>query len=286
MLCAGCASRPAPSPQVPDSEQYLPPDVEAISLLGQPLHAPQLAPDVQKSREDALANAQRGSDVVAISDRLADLGRYREAIDALSDAIRAHGDDAALYLARGHRYINVRRFREAVNDLQAASLLDRNNRDILYHLGLAYYLLGDFDHALDAYKKSLQLSSDADSLVATSNWMYMTLRRLGRQQEADKILGPISIDLDVRQNVAYHKLLLMYEGEIAPEELQRENPNTTDGATLLYGVGNWQFVSGRTDRALPLWRQILDGNQAFSFGYIAAEAEVARLDKGRRSPAQ
>ncbi len=55
LLCAGCASAPAPTPapapKVPDSEQYLPPDIEAISLLGKPLSVPQLAPDVQKKRE-------------------------------------------------------------------------------------------------------------------------------------------------------------------------------------------------------------------------------------------
>ena len=285
LLFAACKS--TPHAQMPDSEQYLPPDVEAMSLLGKPLHPPQLSSDVQKQREDALASAMRELEAdrvdpgaaVLVSDRLADLGRYREAIDLLSDWIRAHPNDARLYLARGHRLINVRRFSAAVSDLQSASLLDRNNRDVLYHLGLAHYLLGEFDQALAAYTRCLRVSSSADDLVATSNWMFMTLRRLGRQQDADKLLEPISIDLDVRQSVAYHKLLLMYEGEIAPEELSRQDVNTTDGATLLYGVGNWQFVSGRPDRALPMWREILDGNQSFTFGYIAAEAEVARLDK-------
>lgn len=265
-----------------------------MSLLGKPLHPPQLASDVQKQREDALAAAQHQLDeartdpaaAVAVSDRLADLGRYREAIDLLSDWVRAHPNDPRLYLARGHRFINVRRFREAVNDLQAASLLDRGNREILYHLGLADYLLGNFDQAIVAFRQALRASTDADHLVATSNWAYMTLRRLGRQQEADKLLEPISIDLDVKQNVAYHKLLLMYEGEIAPEELSRQDVNTTDGATLLYGLGNWQFVSGRTDRAAPLWRRILEGNQAFTFGYIAAEAEIARIDNAHPAPGQ
>ena len=109
--------------------------------------------------------------------------------------------------------------------------------------------------------------------------MFMTLRRLGRVQEAEKLLEPISVDLDVIENVAYHKLLLMYGGEIAPEELVRQDPNNTDGATTLYGIGNWWFINGQPERALPLWRKVLDGNQPFTFGYIAAEAEVARATK-------
>jgi hypothetical protein len=118
--------------------------------------------------------------------------------------------------------------------------------------------------------------------VATTAWTWMTLRRLGRANEAEKLLEPISIDLDVVDSVPYHKLLLMFEGEIAPEELLRQDANTTDGATLLYGVGDWYYITGQTDRALPLWRKVLDGNQSFSFGYVAAEAEVGRLDKPRQ----
>src|SRR4029077_13197060 len=88
LLCAGCGSKGTP-PRVPASEQSLPPDVEAISLLGKPLHAPELAPAEQKRREGELAKAQReyalnpdsADAAIAAGDRLADLGRYREAID-------------------------------------------------------------------------------------------------------------------------------------------------------------------------------------------------------------
>ena len=296
LLCASCTSAP---PRTPDSEQYLPPDIEAMSLLGKPLHPPELPPAEQKRREDELAKAQRDYEAhpdsadaaLAVGDRLADLGRYREAIDVFGDAIKKHPDDARLYRDRGHRYINVRRFQDALNDLQFAELArgksdDAERQQIFYHQGLAYYLLGDFEHALAAYRRSLPLAKTPDHLVATSDWIYMTLRRLGRAQEAEKLLEPISIDLEVVDSVAHHKLLLMYGGEIAPEELLRQDANTTDGATILYGIGNWYFVGGQPDRANPVWRKILDGSQSFSFGYVAAEAEIARLDKARRSPSQ
>ncbi len=80
----------------------------------------------------------------------------------------------------------------------------------------------------------------------------------------------------ISESVPYHKLLLMYGGEIAPEELLRQDANTADGTTILYGIGNWYFVNGQTERARPLWQKVLDGNQQFAFGYIAAEAEMAR----------
>src|SRR5204862_3086047 len=109
-LCAACASKPAPP--VADSEQYLPPDVEAMSLLGKPLHVPELPADERKKREHELAKAQHAYDIKPDSadaaldagDRLADLGRYREAIAVFTEAIHRHPDDARLFLDRGHRF--------------------------------------------------------------------------------------------------------------------------------------------------------------------------------------
>ena len=271
-------------------------------------YSPALAADVKQQREQQLAQAQRDYEsnpesadaIIWVGRRLAYLGRYREAIAAFTEGTRKFPDDARLYRHRGHRYITVRRFSDAVHDLEFASILERGKADqvepdglpnarniplgslqsnIFYHLGLAYYLQGDFDRALTAYRQCLALAKNPDRLAATTYWMFMTLRRLGRVQEAEKLLEPISVDLDVIENVAYHKLLLMYGGEIAPEELVRQDPNNTDGATTLYGIGNWWFINGQPERALPLWRKVLDGNQSFTFGYIAAEAEVARATK-------
>jgi len=301
--CFACASRPAPLP--PDSEQMLPPDVEAMSLLGKPLTSPQLAADVQKKREDELAQAKRDYDadpknadaIIWLGRRTAYLGRYREAIDIFTEGIRKHPDDARMYRHRGHRYITVRRFADAARDLEFAAILVRGKPDevepdgqpnarniplgslqsnIFYHLGLAYYLQGDFDRALPPYQRCLALAKNPDRLVSTSHWLYMTLRRLGRVKEAEKVLEPIGSSLDVIENISYHKLLLMYGGEIAPEELVRQDANTTDGATILYGIGNWYFYNGQPERAYPLWQKVLDGSQWSAFGYVAAEAEMAR----------
>jgi len=301
-IFTACTSAPK---MPPDSEQYLPPDVEAISLLGKPLTSPPLAADVEKKREEELAQAQRDYDanpqsadaIIWLGRRTAYLGRYREAINIFTEGIRKHPDDARLYRHRGHRYITVRRLPEAVRDLELASVLVRGKPDqvepdgqpnarnipigtlqsnIFYHLGLAYYLEGNLDQAFRAYERCLALAKNPDRLVSTSYWVYMTLRRLGRVKEAEKLLEPISIDLDVIENIPYHKLLLMFGGEIAPEELVKTDPNTTDGATILYGIGNWYFINGQPEKAYPLWQKIIDGSQWSAFGYIAAEADVAR----------
>ena len=276
-----------------------------MSLLGKPLIRPALPADVGKQRQDELAAARREYEanpdsadaIIWLGRRLAYLGRYREAIDVFSEGIRKHPGDARLYRHRGHRFITLRRFKDAEADLERAAALVKGKPDeiepdglpnarniplgslqssIYYHLGLAYYLQGDFDRALRAYQRCLQLAKNADRLVSTSNWMYMTLRRMGRPKDADKVLEPISTSMDVIENVAYHKLLLMYDDDIAPEELATQDATTTDGATILYGIGNWYFYNGEPEKAWPIWQQVIDADNWASFGAIAAESEVAR----------
>lgn len=289
-----CATAPSAAP-VPAAQ----PEMRVV--------APAMTPEVQQKREAELAQARRDYEanpnsadaIIWLGRRAAYLGRYEEAIAIFTDGTRKHPNDARMYRHRGHRYITVRRFTDAITDLEHAAKLVRGKPDeiepdgqpnarntpigslhtnIDYHLGLAYYLNGDYERAVKVYRRSMAQSNNPDRLVSTSYWLYLTLRRLGRTAEAEKVLEPIGSSLDVIENVGYHKLLLMFSGEIAPEELLKQDLNTTDGATMLYGIGAWYLVKGQTERATPLWRQVLAGNQWASFGYIAAETELKRAD--------
>jgi hypothetical protein len=104
----------------------------------------------------------------------------------------------------------------------------------------------------------------------------MTARRLGRDDQARRLLEPITKDLKVIENGSYHRLLLMYKGEIPEAELMKTVDAGLELVTTGYGVGNWHFYNGRTDRAREIWKRILDTDQKAAFGYIAAEAEMAR----------
>jgi hypothetical protein len=42
-------------------------------------------------------------------------------------------------------------------------------------------------------------------------------------------------------------------------------------------VGNWHFYNGRAAEAEAIFRQIVAGGQWGAFGFIAAEAELARM---------
>ena len=50
---------------------------------------------------------------------------------------------------------------------------------------------------------------------------------------------------------------------------------TPAGSAVRYGVGAWHAVNGRADEARKIWSAIVSGPDWPSFGYIAAEAELA-----------
>ncbi|HEY0172847.1 MAG TPA: tetratricopeptide repeat protein, partial [Pyrinomonadaceae bacterium] len=241
--------------------------------------------------------------------RTAYLGRYKEAVGIFTDGLKKFPRDARLYRHRGHRLITLRCFDAAAKDLERAAALVRGKSDeiepdglpnargvptstlqsnVWYHLGLAYYLKKDFRRALAAYREAEKVSTNPDMLVSTTHWLYMTLRRLGREREAAATLAAVGEGLDVIENGDYYKLVRLYRGKLKPTELIGEhvkNLDTVGGATIGYGVGNWFLYNGRRELAEQLFRRVTAGGQWASFGYIAAEAELG-AKRRRRSAAR
>lgn len=282
---------------------------EATSLLGKPLFAPALSPErraaLEKELAAAVANAgdhpESVDAAIWVGRRTAYLGRYREAIAVYSRALESHSSDPRLYRHRGHRYITVREFDNAIADLSKAAALVANRGDeiepdgqpnakniptstlktnIYYHLGLAHYLKGDFAKAADAYRLCMEHSKNPDMQVATAHWQYMALRRLNRAADAARVLEPITADLPVIENGSYHRLLMMYKGATdADVLLSGSKAEALDTVTIGYGVANWHLYNGRRDRAREIFSSIVEQNatQWAGFGYIAAEADLARM---------
>ena len=106
----------------------------------------------------------------------------------------------------------------------------------------------------------------------------MTLRRLGQKAEADKVLEPIKEGMNVLDNAAYYHRLLMYKGLRKPEDvLGSDEQDPLQIATQGYGVGNFYLVNGDTERAKAIFKRVVAGSQWAAFGFIAAEADLARM---------
>jgi len=150
---------------------------EAVSLFGKPLHPISFSAETMAALDSNLASAKadydldpgKAENIIWLGRRLAYLWRYRDAIEVFSKGIALFPNDARFYRHRGHRYITVRNSDKAIQDLRKAAGLIRGKPDeiepdgqpnkfniptstshsnIWYHLGLAYYLKGDFENAL------------------------------------------------------------------------------------------------------------------------------------------
>jgi hypothetical protein len=312
---AGCSSQPphAAPPATPELDTAAPARriPEATSLLGRPLYPPPLDRADLITRGLNLADAQVAfrddplaeQNIIWFGRRLAYIGRYRQAIAVYSDGIVLHPGSYKLLRHRGHRYITIRRLDDAIDDLARAAALienvpdevepdglpnDRNiptstsHTNIFYHLGLAHYLKGEFAPALDAYRRCLALATNDDMTCAAAYWLYLTLRRLGSDDEAATVLEPVRADMDIIENFAYHRLLLLYKGELTLQQVLQGTGGPSpvgaavDDATLAYGVGAWHLLNGDLDQAYAVFHEITEGEAWPAFGHIAAEAELVR----------
>lgn len=298
LLVAGCGS---------DTDTHSQKSYQAISALGDTLYAPEIDPEtasqfktnLESARAQYEANPDEAEALIWYGRRTAYLGNYRKAIEIYTEGIQKHPDDARMYRHRGHRYITVRKFDEAIEDLkQAVELIEgtvdrvepdglpnaRNmprstlHTNIWYHLGLAYYLTGDFEKATEAYRSCMEASTNDDMMIATSYWLYMTLKRSGNDGLAGQVLEPVKQDMDLIENESYHKLLLVFKGNFDEKSLLNNAETPLDNATIGYGLGNWHYVNGRTGRAEEIFRDVYAGSSWAAFGYIAAETDLARLE--------
>ena len=228
--------------------------------------------------------------------RMAYTGNYHDAIRIFSDGIEKFPNDPRFYRHRGHRYISIRQFDHAIEDLkQAARLMEKQPNqiepdglpnsqnipltttqgNIWYHLGLAYYLKQDWPNALDAFRKGYNLGGNDDNLVSTGHWIYMILRLMRDEAEAVKALNDIHSEMNIIENMSYHQLCLLYKGDIKIDDMMPADGDSPSSAAVAYGLANYFYYNGDKSRSDKLLQSIVAGSSWSAFGFIAAEVDLA-----------
>jgi tetratricopeptide (TPR) repeat protein len=149
--------------------------------------------------------------------------------------------------------------------------------NIWYHLGLARYLQADYQQALTAYQRGVADATNRDMEVAARYWLYLTLLRLDRPDDASAVADVVEPDWPLLENTTYLQLLLLYRGLIPVDSLLPATATGSVGSvTLGYGVAQWYYARGQQEEVRRLLDSVLASGQWPAFGYIAAEAEMAR----------
>lgn len=284
-------------------------EVQAVSLLGDSLRTLPLSAAVRARYETQLVEARRAYEraptdldsIIWYARRLGYVGQLRESIEIYTRGLALHRDNPWLLRHRGHRYISVRDFDAAVRDLDLAAVLVANRPDVVepdgqpnprgipigtlhsnigYHLALAHFLRGDWTKAAAVAQREVDIATNDDRRVSMAHWLYMSLRRSGRNAEAARLVAPMRRDMNIVENEAYHRLMLLYKGELPPDSVLATGADgqmSVSDVSAAYGVASWHLSNGRRAEGVRLLERIVATGQWGAFGTIAAEADLARM---------
>ena len=262
---------------------------EVTSALGRKLYALPDDESVTTARKKLAADPRNVALVLALSKAEAGRRQYREAVATCTKGLAAAPKNADLYVERGHRELGLREFKLAMQDLNRATELAPENLDAHYHLGLAHYFLGEFSAAAASFEAARALAKNNDSLIDTSNWLYVSLRRAGQDAKASEVLTRITPDVKNTEPHLYFYLSLLhfYQGKLGEKEVLPPAPAKPDDVeaelsfnTVSYGVGNWHLYNHREiPQAMQLFSEVVKGEAWNSWGFIGSELELARAKK-------
>jgi tetratricopeptide (TPR) repeat protein len=239
---------------------------------------PDTAGAVARAESTLAADPQNIDRIIQLGIAQSGVRQYREAIATFTRGLRIAPDNALLYRWRGHRYISVRDFNHALQDLAHGNGRDSTIYGLWYHLGVVHYLRGEFAGAATAFARARTMPPDNNEFTGATDWLWMSLSRAGRSAEAAELLSHVSDTLPVTSAAAYRQRLRLYRGLITPEQVFTP-ADTADiaVATLSYGVGNWYLVRGDTARARTWFERSVASGGWPAFGFIASEVELKKL---------
>lgn len=280
--------------------------VEAITLLGDTLRTPKALPgklldNYNKAKQQFESYPDSVDALIWYGRRTAYMRHFQKAISIYSEGIKKFPNDARLYRHRGHRYITIREYDKAIEDLKKAAELMIGKEDqiepdgipnarntpistlkgnIWYHLGLAYYLNGDLENALWAYQQRETTNTNDDNLVSEGHWLYMIQKRMGLDEKAVETIEAVDSEMDIIENINYQRMCLFYKGILDINDLKIKGDGSSSDDVFLYGLGNWHLYEQRdTVKAKEYFKRLLDGGNKYSFAFLAAESDWNRLFK-------
>ena len=281
---------------------------EGFSLFGEPLYNPVSYPDPEhkqlvkfnQAMEEWEKDPEDREKLIWLGRQHAYIGRYRDALHIYTEALRLYPDDPDLLRHRAHRYLSLRMFKHSIRDSERA--VDRMllNPDYVepsglagaeevtqytmytntyYHLGLAYMLDGDMLNARRAFYDLLDAAINDDHIIMACYWLYIILKRIGREEEAEKILEHVKPDMTTPVSQEYYYNLQLFKGELKPEDIQQKSDEKGHLGIVTYGYGlaNAYLFSGDYDKYVETLKQVLATNAWSGFGYISAEVQVYNL---------
>jgi tetratricopeptide (TPR) repeat protein len=261
----------------------------------------ELKDNLHKAKEEYRQDPDDPEKLLWVGRRTGILGNFMEAAALYSNGVEKWADDPRFYRFRGHRFVILRRIDLAISDFEKAAELIRGRPDepelyasggksenkmgvasfnwnVYYHQGFTYYAAGLYEKAVQAYRDCMDAADNLESKIATTHWLYMPLIRLGRWNEAERLLEIVEPDMELVEVGDYYETLLMYKGYTTPEKLleKARNEGTVRFMTRAQAIGNLYMAKGEREKAVEVYREILRDGSWTGGVYLCAECELSR----------
>jgi tetratricopeptide (TPR) repeat protein len=253
--------------------QYVAPSGKAYSAI------PDEQDEVAEAEKKLASDPKNVELILALGNAQAGIRRIREALATAERGLALEPDQASLVASRGHRHLTLREIEKAQADLERATRLDASIPEAWYYLAVTHYLNGRWDQAASAWEKRLALSKDyADSLPPT-DWLYMTYRRGGRNDDATRLLSRVEAEKELSGGASiYQNRLLFYKGLKSEADLEAAMSDDVTTATLAYALGNWYlYQASDAKKARAYFEKAVATSGWVALAFIAAERDLTRL---------
>ena len=243
-------------------------------------------------------NPDNESNIINYGRKLADLGRFQEAINIYAEGLIKFPESYKIRRYIGQRYLTTRQFDKAITYLTEAityandsllieyeySGLTLNNKktvynvkfNIWYYLGLSYYMKGNYDKAISSFRRCEKYTNNNDLKVVIANWLYTAFAKIGNLDlaEAEIMSIPTNMRLIEIKSRKYHDLIMLYRGLVTPSILTKRNGIDAD---VGYGIGNYYLINGQVENAISAFNRVISTEQQERIGYMAIEKELRVL---------
>lgn len=202
--------------------------------------------------------------------------RYRDAIEACSEAIKLKPEGKEAYRQRAGAYLTTLQIEKAKEDFQRCRELGQDRLDVSYRLALCFYLQGKYEKTMEELEQTWELCDD-EMGIAVIFWHTLSAWKLRKRPEL--FLKYYRTDMDVGHHTAYAFIIeaLLKERSLQIAEKRLESAEDLDFSIIGYGLYVYYQSLGMDKEAQALLREIIKRDRFWiSYGYLAAWQESIR----------
>ena len=185
-----------------------------------------------------------------------DDNEFESALAHMQEAITQNPERLQYRLIRGHVYLEMKKYEEALEEYQAAEPDYKERAELYYNRGCAYEGLNKEDLAEENFKKTLEIN---DTYRYANDKLYSIYRRRynrrGNYSDYEQALAYINKQISIREtsSVLFHRAVLYddaMETELSLQDYRKALEYDPDDSTTWSNMGFCYRAIGQFDKAI------------------------------------